>query len=135
MKQEKEQEKKRSSYYLSNKELYCEIIISKAKGNLTKNAEGMFILLGAKLHKKMSYIDHHVGEDTLQQAYVQLFDNQKWMSFDENKTTNAFAYFTEIAKRAIALGYNKHYKVKGLKEKPPIYSIQRSNDGLGIFNI
>ena len=42
--------------YLNNKDLYVEIIISKAQGKLTKNAERMLELLAKKTIKKMKHL-------------------------------------------------------------------------------
>ena len=39
--------------YLSNKDLYCEIIVSKAQGRLTRKAERMLETLGTETIKKM----------------------------------------------------------------------------------
>lgn len=121
--------------YISNKELYYEIIVSKAKGNLTRKSQQMFILMGERIHRKMTYKDPHIQEDTLSTAYMMVFDNKRWMNFDEDKTRNAFAYFTEIIKRGMAKGYNDHMKLKGVKENPVIFSIERSNDNQGLTNI
>jgi hypothetical protein len=33
-----------------------------------------------------------------------------WYNFDEVKSTNAFAYYTEVFKRGVAAGYNQLYK-------------------------
>ena len=41
--------------YLNNKDLYIEIIVSKAQGRLTRNAEKMLELLAKKTIKKMRY--------------------------------------------------------------------------------
>ena len=97
--------------YLSNKDLYCEIIVSKAKGKLTRPAEKMLILLAKNVIKKMYYNDPDDRLDCLQSAYLDVFGN--WYNFDENKSDNAFSYFTEIIKRGLAKGWNKQYKLKG----------------------
>lgn len=41
-----------TNQYLNNKELYIEIIVSKAQGRLTRNAERMLELLAKKNNKK-----------------------------------------------------------------------------------
>jgi hypothetical protein len=97
--------------YLSNKDLYCELIVSKAKGKLTRQAETMLILLAKNVIKKMYYKDSDDKLDCLQTAYLSVFQN--WYNFDENKSDNAFSYFTEIIKRGLAQGWNKMYKLKG----------------------
>lgn len=101
----------KAKMYLSNKDLYCELIVSKARGRLTKQAEKMLILLAKNVIKKMSYKDPDDRLDCLQSAYLDIFQN--WYSFDELKGDNAFAYFTEIIKRGLAKGWNARYKLKG----------------------
>lgn len=97
--------------YLSNKDLYCELIVSKAKGKLTRQAETMLILLAKNVVKKMYYQNPDDKLDCLQTAYLCVFQN--WYSFDELKGDNCFAYFTEVIKRGLAQGWNKMYKLKG----------------------
>lgn len=113
--------------YLSNKDLYCELIVSKAKGKLTRQAETMLILLAKNVIKKMSYKDPDDRLDCLQTAYLNVFQN--WYSFDENKGDNAFAYFTEIIKRGLAQGWNKMYKLKGDENAEVISLTGYSSDG------
>lgn len=106
--------KERPKVYLSNKELYCEIIYSKAKGRLTPKAAQMLMLLGKKAQTKMYYRNSDDKYDCLQSAMLSIF--QFWHNFDELKGDNAFAYYTEVIKRGLAQGWNKMYKHKGDKE-------------------
>jgi hypothetical protein len=94
--------------YLKNKDLYKEIIISKELGRLTPEAEKMLILLAKNIMKKFSYTSGQDKEDCFSEGLYQLFKN--WHNFNENKTDNAFAFYTEIFKRGVAQGYNKVYK-------------------------
>ena len=97
--------------YLNNKELYIEIIISKARGKLTRNAERMLELLAKKTIKKMRYWSNDDRLDCYQSGLLDMFQN--WYNFNEDKSINAFAYFTEIFKRGLAKGWNDLYKKKG----------------------
>lgn len=97
--------------YLSNKDLYKELIISKALGKLTPRAQKMFIVLGKNIMKKFYYVNQDDYFDCLQNGYIDIFAN--WHNFDEEKSTNAFAFVTEIFKRSAAKGWNKLHKVKG----------------------
>jgi hypothetical protein len=97
--------------YITNKDLFIEIIVSKEMGKLTKEAERMLILLGKKLIAKFHYQNPDDRFDCLQNGYIQMFAN--WYNFDEMKGTNAFAYFTEVFKRGAAKGWNNLYKKKG----------------------
>lgn len=102
---------KAKKIYLSNKELYCEILVSRAKGELTREAEKMLILLGKNIIRKFYYQNPDDRHDCLQTGYTQMFSN--WYSFDPNKGSDAFAYFTEVFKRGVAQGWRTLYRTKG----------------------
>lgn len=105
---------------INNKELLYEIIISKGKGKLTKNAEQMLITLAVKLNRRFVYWNPDDRQDCLQNAIYTLLI--QWHKFDETKNTNCFSYFTEIAKRAMAMQLNDiHYK--NLKGKLDVVSL------------
>lgn len=113
--------------YLSNKDLYCELIVSKAQGRLTRAAEKMLILLSKSVIKKMYYNDPDDKLDCLQTAYLDVFSN--WYQFDELKGDNAFAYFTEIIKRGLAKGWNSRYKLRGDADAVVISLTGYTSDG------
>ena len=100
--------------YLNNKDLYVEIIVSKAQGKLTRNAEKMLELLAKKTIKKMRYWSNDDKLDCYQSGLLDMFQN--WYNFNEEKSVNAFAYFTEIFRRGLAKGFNEIYKKKGDNE-------------------
>lgn len=103
--------KEKKKKYLSNKELYMEIIYSKAKGKLTPKASHMLMLLGKNVIKKMYYRNPDDKQDCLQEAMLSCF--RFWYNFDEQKGDNAFAYYTEVIKRGLAKSWNAMYKTKG----------------------
>ena len=120
--------------YLQNKDLYKEIIISKGIGKLTRNAQLMIELLGKKTIKKMRYTHNDDKMDCLQSAYLDMFSN--WYNFNEEKSDNAFAYFTEILKRGLSKGINTLYLKKGdINRSIKIVSIESSNEGNGLHSI
>lgn len=121
-------------HYLNNKELYIEIIISKAQGRLTRNAEKMLEILAKKTIKKMRYYSNDDKLDCYQSGLLDMFQN--WYNFNEDKSINAFAYFTEIFKRGLAKGWNDLYKKKGDNEHQiKLISINSANDGNGLHSI
>jgi hypothetical protein len=121
-------------HYLNNKELYIEIIISKAQGRLTRNAEKMLEILAKKTIKKMRYYSNDDKLDCYQSGLLDMFQN--WYNFNEDKSINAFAYFTEIFKRGLAKGWNDLYKKKGDNEHLiKLISINSANDGNGLHSI
>jgi hypothetical protein len=103
--------KERPKVYLSNKELYMEIVYSKAKGRLTTKAANMLMLLGKNVIKRMYYRNADDKYDCLQEAMLACF--RFWYNFDEQKGDNAFAYYTEVIKRGLAKSWNDMYKTKG----------------------
>lgn len=120
--------------YLSNKELYKEIVISKGLGRLTKRAQYMLELLAKRTIKKMKYTNNDDKMDCYQSGLLFMFQN--WYNFDEEKSINAFAYFTEVFKRGIAKGYNDLYKKRGDEEhKIKLISLDRSNEGNGLHSL
>jgi DNA-directed RNA polymerase specialized sigma subunit len=94
--------------YLTNKDLYKEILISKNIGQLTKEAEKMLVILGKNTIRKFSYKDPDDRMDCLQEGMLDLFKN--WRTFDEERFDNAFAFYTEVFKRAAAKSFNRLYQ-------------------------
>lgn len=94
----------RKKNYLNNKDLYNQIVQSLEDDKLTKDAEKMLILLAERAIRKLVYVNNDDRNDCLQFAILDLL--KYWRNFNP-KYTNAFAYFTEIAKRGYAKGWNK----------------------------
>ncbi len=123
----------RKKNYLNNKDLYNEIVKSKELDKLTPTAEKMFILLAERTINKLTYVSQDDRNDCLQFALLDLL--KYWRNFNP-KYPNAFAYFTEIAKRGYAKGWNKIHPVK-YKNTMSIDRVNTSgsdSDG-GMFNI
>ena len=118
--------------YLNNKDFFDEIVISLEQDKLTRNAEKMLVLLAEKAINRMKYVNEDDRADCLQFAILDLL--KYWKNFNP-QYPNAFAYFTEIAKRGYAKGWNKLHP---LKYKGTI-SIDGATDGAsehhGIYTI
>lgn len=96
--------------YLRNKDLLAAIIESKKQGELTEEAQEMLILLAKRASTKMRYSNPEDRKDCISSAYLDLL--RYWKNFDPEKSTNAFAYYTEIAKRGFAKGWNSLHPKK-----------------------
>lgn len=121
----------RKKNYLNNKDLYAEIVASKEQDKLTPKAEKMLVMLAERAIRKLSYVNEDDRQDCLQFAILDLL--KYWKNFNP-QYTNAFAYFTEIAKRGYAKGWNKLHPQK----YKDTLSIDRSSSAQGeggIFNI
>ena len=112
----------RKKNYLNNRDLYDEMKLSKEQDKLTPNAEKMLILLAERTINRMKYVSEDDRMDCLQFAILDLL--KYWRNFNPDYP-NAFAYFTEIAKRGYAKGWNKLHP---LKYKGTI-SLDRTSNG------
>ena len=101
--------------YLHNRDLYAEIVVSKAQGKLTNKSKLMLEILAKRTIKKMRYWNNDDKMDCYQSGLLDMFGN--WYNFNEEKSVNAFAYFTEVFKRGIAKGFNELHKKKGDNDK------------------
>jgi len=126
---------KNENFYIRNKDLLKELIESKEKGELTKNAVKMFILLSERIVSRMSYVNQYLKEEAISGAKLDLL--LYWKGFNPKKSTNAFSYLSQIAKNGLAKSFNKCYKL-GKKFKGTILRIDGSShnsDSEGIYSI
>ena len=101
--------RRKSKNYLNNRDLFDQMVLSKEQYKLTRDAEKMLILLAEKAINRMRYVSEDDRNDCLQFAILDLL--KYWRNFNP-KYPNAFAYFTEIAKRGYAKGWNKIHPQK-----------------------
>jgi len=122
-------------HYIDKKELYKEIVVSKARGILSRKASYMFQLLVERMIRKLRYSNPDDKKDCMQTALFNLYDN--WQSFNEEKYTNCFAYLSEISKRGMAEGFNEIHRMKGQPRDQKLrwISMDTSNEGEGLSNI
>ena len=123
----------RTKNYLNNKDLYDQIVLSIEADKLTPEAEKMLIMLAERAINKLSYVNDDDRQDCLQFALLDLL--KYWRNFNP-VYKNAFAYFTEIAKRGYAKGWNKIHpvKYKNTMSMDRINTKNYDNDS-GMFNI
>lgn len=125
--------KKRKTNYLNNKDMLEELLKSKKQGKMTNTLSNMIVMLTNRysLHpwfSKYSYLDDMKG-------FAHLTVVKFWNRFDETKSSNAFAYFTQIIKRAF-YQYNiqekKHRNIRDMllveQGENPSYSFSNEYD-------
>jgi DNA-directed RNA polymerase specialized sigma24 family protein len=91
--------------YLSNKELLAEVRACKKTGNMSNKLVRMLQLLCSRFAKKGSFVNYSYNEDM--QAYAMMMLVRTWMGFNPEKSTNAFAFFTQCIKNSF-IQYLKH---------------------------
>ena len=119
----------RKRNYLNNRDLIAEIVKFQEQEELTTKALKFLMLLANKCSRKLTYRDPADREDCIAYAYMDLY--RYWRNFNPERSTNAFAYFTEIAKRGFAKGWNKLHP----KKYHGTISINGHADSDGIYSI
>lgn len=124
---------KQSKYYINNRDFTNEIIRCKhgllneetgyqhTAGELSPKAVEYFMLLANRAIQKLTFSNPLDREDCIQSALLDLL--RYWRNFNEEKSNNAFAYFTQIAKNGYAKEYKKIYKHIGKGEKVEFVSL------------
>ena len=93
--------------YVKNSELRAEIIKSKELNELTPRALEMLILMSNRLSHKMSYLYDDDRKDCIAGSIMDCF--MYWRGYDPEKSANAFAYFTSIAKNGSSKAFKRIY--------------------------
>ena len=94
--------------YLKNSDLLREIILSKENQKLSSQALKYIQLMTDKIALEFRYKTREDLEDCKSFAILNVLTY--WNRFDENITTNAFSYYTELIKSGYGLGFNKLHK-------------------------
>ena len=102
---------------INNRELYCEVVYSKAKGRMTPVLLDMLLTIGSNLIVKFNFPNEDYKFDCLYYGHYRVLAN--WMEFNEIVYNNPFAYYTEIYKRAFAYQFNQlrhnHLRIDNLE--------------------
>jgi hypothetical protein len=119
---------------IDGKMMLEETLKSLEQDQLTPELERIFIALGKNIIRKKGkdFKSKDDMMDCLQEGYNALFT--RWRSFDINISNNAFAYYTEIFKRGMARGFNEITNRKKKYECNGYVSIERGNEGEGLFS-
>lgn len=110
-----EKKKRGKNNYLNNKDMLAELKKSKADGKMTTELTKMIMMLCKRYGQHPWFINYSYNDDM--QAFALLTVVKFWNRFDETKSTNAFAYFTQIIKRAFYqfnIQEKKHRNIRDL---------------------
>jgi hypothetical protein len=94
--------------YLNNKDLLAEVAASKARGEMTPKFAHMLQTLCARYGSKGNYSGYSYNEDM--QAYAMMSLCNSWKNFNEEKSQNPFAYYTQCIKSSFAQFLNSEKK-------------------------
>lgn len=100
--------------YLNNKDLLAEVIKSKEQGQMTNKLAHMLQTLAARYGKKGNFASYTYNEDM--QAYAMLMLVKTWNSFDPNKSSNPFAFFTQCIKNSFIQFLNQEKRQRDVRD-------------------
>ena len=124
---------KDNKFYINNRDFTNEIIRCKhgllnedtgyqhKVGELSPKAIEYFVLLANRAIQRLHFSNPLDEEDCIQSALLDLL--RYWKNFNEEKSNNAFAYFTQIVKNGYAKEYKKIHKHIGNGEKVEFVSL------------
>jgi len=100
--------------YLNNKNLLEELILYKKTGKISEELGGMFIQVASNLSKKGNFSGYTWKKDMVDDAVFTCVKYSK--NFNEEKSTNAFAYITQICYNAFRNYIKKQKKHSNIKQ-------------------
>lgn len=115
--------------YVKNSDLLREICVSKEQGKLTPEALRMLQKMAKECTKMLRYKDEEDKFDCLQSAMLDIL--KYWNRFDPTKSSNAFSYFTQVAKNGLCKGWKQLYPINSIK----MSRITTDDSGDGIYNL
>lgn len=107
--------KTRPRHYLNNRDMMEEVRKSKAQGRLTENLGKMFILLCRRYATRPNLIGYSYNEDMQSAAILNLC--RTWASFNEEKSNNPFAYYTQCIKNSFNYYLNNEKRERQVRDE------------------
>jgi hypothetical protein len=94
-------------HHVKNKDLREELIKSKERDELTPLAIDMFIIMAKKFANNFTYIYEEDREDCIAFAIMDCY--RYWRSYNPEKSSNAFAYVSQVCKNGFYKGWRQLY--------------------------
>lgn len=98
--------KKRVKNYVNNADLLIQYKLSREQDRMTEEFAKMLQTVAARYALKGSYRDYSYIDDM--KAYAMMMIVRTWRSFNPEKSTNAFAFFTQCIKNS----YKQYLKIE-----------------------
>lgn len=102
-------------FYLNNKNLLEEVEKSKKQNEMTKDFVIMLEMLTNRIAEKSNFASYTYLDEMKSVAKVNLV--KQWSKFNPNRTTNAFAFYTQCIKTNFYQYLNYEKKQRNIKDK------------------
>lgn len=107
--------KPKKAVYLTNKELLAEIVNAKSKGFMTDKLARMLMMLTRKYARKGNYVNYSYNEDMVSYALMMLV--RTWNSFNPEKSSNPFAFYTQCIKNSFSQYLNQEKRQRNIRDQ------------------
>lgn len=101
--------------YVRNKDLLRATIESKKGDRMSDELGNMLIMLCSRYGKKGNWANYTYNDDM--QAYAMMMLVRTWRSFNEERGTNAFAFFTQCIKNSFKQFLNAEKKQRNVRDE------------------
>lgn len=124
--------KKRTTNYLNNADILKQVKLSKEQGKMTDELAKMLMLLCQRYASKGSLAGYSYNEDM--QAFALMSLCKTWATFDSDRGTNPFAYYTQCIKNSFNMFLGSEKKQRRIRDSimvangmTPSYTYQIDN--------
>ena len=107
--------KKRKTNYLNNADLLAETIKSKELDKMTDKLAKMLVTLVARYGRKHNFASYTYNDDM--QGYASMMLVRTFRSFKPEKSTNAFAFFTQCVKNSFIQFLNQERRQRDIRDE------------------
>jgi len=107
--------KKESKDYLSNKQMFAEIIECQRVGKISDKLGKMFLLISRHFSTKNNFTGYSYKKDMISAGVVSCC--VAFPKFDAQKSTNPFAYFSQVVFNAFLQTLNKEKNHQKIRDK------------------
>jgi DNA-directed RNA polymerase specialized sigma subunit len=105
---------KKPTEYVNNKLLLEEFLKSREKGEMTRKLAEMLMLICERYARKGKYSSYTYNEDM--QAFAIMNLVKSWKSFNPDKSSNPFAYFTSCITNSYLQYLNHERKHRNIRD-------------------
>ncbi len=108
------EKKAKPAEYVNNKALLEEFLISREQGEMTSRLAKMLMLICERYARKGMYASYTYNEDM--QAFALMNLVKAWKSFNPEKSSNPFAYFTSCVTNSFLQYLNQEKKHRNIRD-------------------
>lgn len=107
--------KKTKNKYLNNKDLLKEVVESKKKGKMSDKLAIMLQMLCSRYSKRANFAGYTFNDDM--QGFAMYMLVKTWASFNQDKSNNPFAFYTQCIKHSFMQYLNQEKKHRDLRDE------------------